>query len=428
MKKQLLREAILDQHIVNSRTKLITRTIFSKINCLIESPQIIILSGLRRCGKSTLLGQIRAASKQSEYYINFDDDRLINFELADFQILYELFVELYGEQKCFYFDEIQNITGWERFVRRLHDQGNKVYVTGSNATMLSAELGTRLTGRYIEIKIYPYSFIEFIDYKNLAELKKNDLTTVEKGVLKSAFNEFMHSGGLPEYLNFRNPEYLHSLYESILYRDIIVRHKINHVQAAKELIFLLASSIGKECSYNSLKKSLGISSASTISDYCSYLQDSFLCYFVNRFDYSLRKQLQYAKKIYFIDQALAVNIGFRFSKDQGRLLENIIFLELKRRGYEIYFHQAKKQCDFLIRQGAEIITAIQVCVEMDHPETRDRELAGLIEAMETYSLVTGLIITDDIFFEEPVNINGKPVIIKAIPAWHWLKDTAPHMY
>lgn len=420
MKKQLIKDVIIDQHASKPSVRLIDRSIFSKIRHLMEAPQIVILSGLRRCGKSTLLGQIRRAASQQDYYINFDDDRLINFELADFQVLYELFAELYGEQKIFYFDEIQNIVGWERFVRRLHDQGNKIYVTGSNATMLSAELGTRLTGRYVEINLYPYSFAEFLDYQNLSELKKNNLTSVQKGILKSAFNEFMRWGGLPEYLALKNPEYLHSLYEGILYRDIIVRHKISNTRAAKELVFWLASHISKECSYNALKKILGLSSATTVSDYCSYLQDSFLCYFINRFDYSLKKQLQYVKKIYFIDQALAVNVGFRFSKDEGRILENIVFLELKRRGYETYFHQGIKQCDFVVRQGAAIIAAIQVCVEMSDKETRDRELGGLIEAMETYSIETGLIITEDSSFQEKVQVKGKPIVIEGIPAWRWL--------
>jgi uncharacterized protein len=382
----------------------------------------VIISGLRRGGKSTLLGQIRHKSTDRDYFINFDDDRLVNFKLDDFQALYELFIELYGQQKTFYFDEIQNIPEWERFVRRLHDLGNKIYITGSNASMLSAELGTRLTGRYVEIHLYPYSFLEFLKYQSLPKPNLQRLTTIQKGTLKAAFNDFLELGGLPEYLQSRHHEYLHSLYESIIYRDIIVKYNISNHQAVKELVYYLASHIGKECSYNSIRKTLGISSPSTVSDYCGYLQDSFLCYFINRFDYSLRKQLQYAKKVYFIDQALAISVGFRFSNDHDRLLENIVFLELKRRGYEIYFHKDKKECDFIVRKKSKVVLAIQVCADIDDVKTREREIAGLSEAMDTYQLSSGLIITQDTFSQQTVVTGNKTFEISVVPIWFWLLE------
>lgn len=411
---QLLKEVIADQHARSSSVKcLIKRSVQNELTLYKNSKQIVIITGLRRCGKSTLLEQIRSESGDKDYYLNFDDDRLIQFQIKDFQILFELFVELFGKQSTFYFDEIQNIPEWERFIRRLHDEGYKIYITGSNASMLSKELGTRLTGRYVEINLYPFSFEEFLAFTGRGKLSDMP-TTIEKGLIKASFNEFLEKGGLPEVLNNAHPEYLHNLYESILYRDIIVRHKVNNHTAIKELAYYLASHIGKECTYNALRKTLCVASPSTISDYSAYLEDSFLCFLINRFDYSLKSQLISPKKIYFIDQALAVKIGFRFSADHGRLLENIVFLELKRRGYEIFYHRKKYECDFIVRKDAKIIAAIQVCLDLVNTKTKKREIEGITEAMQEYKLDNGLIITLDTL--------GKEGDISFVPIWRWLQQ------
>lgn len=422
MNKQILKEVILDQRKLEAPEEVVPREIFADLIRFRNSKQALILSGIRRCGKSVLLWLCRKDSPEQDYYINFDDDRLVNFKVEDFQILYELFVEMYGPQNTFYFDEIQNIEHWERFVRRLHEQGKKIYITGSNASMLSAELGTHLTGRNIEINLYPYSFGEYLSMKGEVDIKTGSLNTVEKGVLKSIFNQFLEEGGLPEYINSKLPEYLHNLYQNILYRDIIVRHNIKNHQALKELVYYLASNIAKECSFNSLKKMLGLASATTISDYCGYLEDSFLCFFISRYDYSLKKQIQNPKKVYFIDQALAVAVGFRFSSDVGRLLENIVFLELKRRGHLIYYHQGKKECDFVLKEGTKITSAIQVCVALDDEKTRDREISGLVDAMQEHQLNSGVIVTGDTLSEESVSKDNKIYKINIVPIWSWLLD------
>lgn len=419
MNKQQLKDIIIDQHAIRLPAPLVKRDTYIDITQAKKSKQIIIISGLRRCGKSVLQEQLRYELGKSDYFINFDDDRLIDFKLEDFQMLYESFIELYGIQKTFYFDEIQNIVGWERFVRRLHDAGNKLYITGSNASMLSMELGTRLTGRYIEYHLYPYSFSEFLSYKGFKKLKPSHLTTLKKSTLKREFNAFMQDGGLPEYIEQKYEDYLHSLYESIIYRDVIVRYKINNHQAIKELVYYLASNIGKDCSFNSLKKTLGLASATTVSNYCDYLQSTFLCYFVRRYDHSLKKQLQSVKKIYFVDQALAMKIGFRTSKDQGRLLENIVFLELIRRGKDVYYHKDKHECDFILRENTKITSAIQVCVSLDNEKTKEREIAGLVEAMQTYQLTTGFILTEDTNTQETILVKEKEYHITILPIWLW---------
>lgn len=422
MNKQTLKEVILDQRSVPGPTDVVPRKIFEKLIRLQKSKQVLILSGLRRSGKSVLLRLLRNDSREQDYTINFDDDRLVNFKVEDFQVLYELFVEMYGPQNSFYFDEIQNIENWERFVRRLHEQGKKIYITGSNAAMLSAELGTHLTGRNIEINVYPYSFYEYLTAKGQDQLDVQALDTVEKGILKSFFNQFLAEGGLPEHIGTQQAEYLHSLYQNILYRDIIARHNIKNHQALKELVYYLASNIGKECSFNALKSILGLSSATTVSDYCGYLEESFLCFFINRYNFSLKKQIQNPKKVYFIDQALAVAVGFRFSSDLGRLLENVVFLELKRRGHSIYYHKDKKECDFVLKSGTKIISAIQVTVSLEEEKTRMREISGLVDAMQAYHLDSGLILTADTFSEEQLTIDDKKYKVRCVPIWFWLLE------
>ncbi len=421
MERQQLKQVIIDQRQqLNLPESFIARNIRDELASLQKTRQILVITGIRRSGKSTLLQEIRNNAKEKNYYFNFDDNRLTNFTLADFEILLELFVELYGAEKTAYFDEIQNIPEWERFVRRLHDQGYKIYITGSNATMFSQELGTRLTGRYIKIELYPFSFAEYVSWKKPELLTSKQLTSMQKAELQNLFAGFYENGGFPEFLLLKNKAYLQNLFESILYRDIIVRFGVNE-RAVKELCVFLASNISSNITYNSLRKTLGLANATTVSDYCSYLSNSYLCFFVNRFSYSLKEQIHYAKKTYFIDHALAKAIGFRSSDDQEKTLENIVFLELKRCACEIYFHKQKYECAFVLKQGTKIVVALQVSLSLQNAATKKRALQGLIEAMENYGLTQGFVLTenDKISTEQVHNGNSK-YTIHVIPIWRWL--------
>lgn len=422
----VIRQVLKEQHLIKIPKDFVKRDAYQKLQSYSKFSQIVVITGLRRVGKSTLLQQLRNDSEESDYFINFDDDRLIHFELQDFQVLLELFIELYGVQKTFYFDEIQNIEGWERFVRRLHDQGNKIYVTGSNATLFSQELGTRLTGRYFQLELYPYSFSELFRHKYPLLEREDLVTTEERGLAAGAFGNYQLNGGIPPYVHTGETEVLHSLYESVLYRDIITRYRLPNDRMIKELVYYFASNLGKEFSYSGLAKQIGVGSPTTITDYCHYLSMSYLCYTVSRFSHSLANQQRYNKKCYFIDHAMARILGFRSTEDKGRLLENLVYIELRRQGGEIYFHKEQKECDFLVRQQGKIIEAYQVCLDMHNPSTRERELQGLLEAMQAHHLKAGIILTEGPEEELKMQLNGIDVVVSIIPTWKWIQRNVFH--
>lgn len=411
--KDLLKTVIYDQRELFWEKDYVDREIFDSMP---RNNEIIVISGVRRSGKSTLLHQIRQKQPEKDYFLNFDDERLIKFTVEHFQELYETFIELFGVQKTFYFDEIQNIKGWERFVRRLYDHGNKVFITGSNASMLSRELGTHLTGRFIGMELYPFSFTEFVKFKENGEIDK--WSSKGKSELQAFFQDYLFNGGFPLYIKNRNEEYLKSLYDSILYRDVMVRHRLTNEKELLELVHFLASNVAKRSSYNSLAKVIQVRNASTIKNYLGFLQNTYLLFQVNKYDYSLKKQLQNQKKTYFVDNALITKLGFLFSENRGRLLENLIFIELKRRKKEIFYHNESKECDFVIRKGNTITEAYQVSYAMEDSKTEKREIEGLLDALEVYQLEEGFIITNSM--EDTLTRKGKT--IRIVPAWKWLLD------
>jgi len=416
MDREKLKQLVLEQSQIKNPPDTIPRELQTDINRLREVPTIVIISGIRRSGKSTLMHQIRSEYIDDSYYVNFDDERFVNFTVDDFQVLYEVLIELFGDRNIFFFDEIQNIKIWERFVRRLHDYGKKIYVTGSNASMLSRELGTHLTGRNIPFSLYLFSFKEFLQFKKFSYPSLNRLTTKQKSMLKRFFNEYLEKGGFPEYLQTEKIEYLKSVYENILYRDIITRYNLPHEKPIKEVIYYVVSNIGKEISFNNLKKLTNLSSATTIREYFEYLENSYLAFLIPRYNPSIKKQIYYNKKVYFIDAAMAKILGFRTSDDLGRTLENIVFLHLKRKNKEIYFHKEKYECDFVIREGITIREAIQVTNQLH--DNMEREMNGLLEALQTYKLSKGLILTSD--YEDEIVEKKKKIIIK--PVWKWLLE------
>ncbi|MCK5660995.1 MAG: ATP-binding protein [Methanosarcinales archaeon] len=417
METRILKELILEQKKEFEKDDVfVKRSALEDIENYLELPHIIIISGLRRSGKSTLLKEIHQYlfNGKTVYYFNFEDERLINFTATDFNHLYETFLELLGPDKVFFFDEIQNVQGWELFVRRMYDKGSKFIITGSNSSMLSRELGTRLTGRYIAIELFPFSFKEYINSNHIDI--PDILLTEDKASIKKTFNKYLRYGGIPEYLRYRNDLILKTLYENILYKDIFARYGLNNEKTLKELSFYLFSNYASEISYNKLRTMLDVS-INTVKSYMGYLENSYLIFSIPRYDYSIKKQIYSHKKVYVIDQGLINLISFKFSKDHGKLLENIVFLELRRRHSDIYYHRDKHECDFIVMENGHITDAIQVTASLNG--NSKREYDGLLEALDKYGLDEGLILTDDEEFED---IKGDKKII-VMPIWKWLLET-----
>lgn len=418
MDKKQLRDILLLQN--ENRAipeRYIERDLINRINEFKDTPFIVIISGIRRCGKSTVLEQIRP---RDSYYVNFDDERFVDFSVNDFQRLYETLIELYGERTHFFFDEIQNVDQWERFVRRLHNQKKKIYLTGSNASMLSRELGTHLTGRHISLELFPFSFKEYLVFKNFPVKSFKRLTSIDKSRLLNIFQQYMSEGGFPEYLQTGKIEYIQSVYENILYRDIITRYNLRSEKPLKITAHYAVSNIGKEISFNNIKNIIGLSSATTVREYFQYLENSYLLFLLPLYSDSLKKRIYNNKKVYCIDTKMASAIGFRFSQDEGRMLENVVYLQLRRNFRELFYHKSKNECDFVIRNGGVIVSAIQVCRDL-HDGNRKREVNGLLDALQTYDLDQGLILTYD--QEDEFELNGKKIIV--MPVWMWLlKDPA----
>jgi len=361
-----------------------------------------IVSGIRRCGKSTLLQQMHRSVDQPSIFLNFEDPRLAGFDLSDLNRLQEIAEK--HEITTWFFDEIQNVAQWESFVRFRLDEGNRVFITGSNASLLSKELGTKLTGRHITKELFPFSYAEYLAFKD----QKSDTDSSEA---------YLKTGGFPEYLKTGLSEILMYAFNDIIVRDIALRYNLKNSQTVQRLAVWLISNVGKPISGNSLRKLFDISSSSSIMDYLSYFIDAYLFFFIPRFSYSPKVRLVNPKKIYCIDNGFINVNSISFSDDQGRLLENMVFLHLRRQTSEIYYYSEKKECDFLVKEKAKITEAIQVCYDLNK-ENRDREINGLIEALEKFKLKEGLILTHD--QEEEVKEKGKTIIIK--PVWKWLLE------
>jgi uncharacterized protein len=359
---------------------------------------VLIITGIRRCGKSTLMQQLISQLNRSVAFFNFEDPRIFGFETTDFVKLDEVI----GDNSLYYFfDEIQNVDSWEIYIRNLHDKQKVICVTGSNASLLSRELGTKLTGRNIQIELLPFSFKEYLSFKKI----KAEAAT---------FEQYLFEGGFPDYLKTANKEVLQQLFKDIVYRDIIVRHSVRNDKVLMSIALYLISNVGKEFSFTNIKNTFGVGSVNTVIDYISWFEDSYLLFTVPKFSWSLKSVAINPKKVYVIDTGFGDANSLSFSNDTGRLFENAVYLQLRRTYKELYYFREKGECDFVVKENNKVTNAIQVCTELSQ-ETLPRELNGLVEALTFFDLEEGIIITmhqeDEIIKDEKK--------IHVIPAWKW---------
>lgn len=417
MDKEYLTQIVLDQN--NRIAKLsegLLRQKLGEITPFVSHKINIVVTGHRRVGKSTFLLQwMRKHYKNDFYYFDFSDERILDFKTKDFQLLQEVLLEQFGDKKIFFLDEIQGKPNWDKFVNRLYTGGYRFFITGSNAELLSKEISTYLTGRHYDILIYPFSFEEYLRFKNF---KENYKTTKGKTEINKLLKEYIKNGGFPEVVVYDNPDILTSIYADVINRDILNRYNIADENTFKKLALFLITNYSKEFSYTSLKNNFNMGSTHTAKKYVSYLINGYILFELNKYDPSLKNQERAAKKIYCIDTGLINQMAFKFSENLGKLYENIVFLEILRKNKKVYFYRTDKnwEVDFLIQEKNKIISAIQVCYDLADPKTKERELKSLLYACDKFGLKEGIIITKDLDKEE--KINNK--IIKYIPLYKWL--------
>ena len=403
------------------KTKIIEREIDRKrLKSFLKSPNVLAILGVRRCGKSTLSLQIFKNEKYG--YINFDDERIMDFNAKDFNKVMEAFYELYGKIEKLILDEPHNIQGWELFVNRLR-RTKKVIVTGSNSKMLSGELATHLTGRHIDFTLYPFSFREFLTYNDF-ELG-GYLTATKMGLIKNLLKEYMVQGGFPErYL--LGKEMLVNIYFDIIEKDIIKRIKIKKRVAFKEMAKYLISNFSSEITFSKLKNILNIKDQHTVKNWVDGLEQAYLIKVIERYSPKLKESIIAPKKVYCIDTGIISAISFRFSENTGRIMENMVAIELlRRRSYwhpdtEIFYwkdHQGR-EVDFVIKEGMDVKQLVQVSYASAIDEIERREIKALMKASDKLHCKNMLLITWD--YEDEIKKNGK--MIKAIPLWKWLLE------
>ncbi len=384
--------------IINSTDAGLRREALSELPEL--SGHALIITGIRRCGKSTLLYQMIKDLYPDGFYLNFDDNRLYGFENNDFRRLDDLISG--SGKKILFFDEIQVVDGWERYVRQKLDEKYKVVITGSNASMLSHELGTKLTGRHISKELFPFSYREFLQFTGSVQNE-------------NSFSEYMSSGGFPEFLKQNREEILSGLFDDILIRDIVVRYGIRDIKGLQNLALLLISNPGTLVTAGKLKQTAGISATSTVLEYFSHFSSSYLFNFIPKFSYSIRSQMTNPRKVYAADTGLITANSLSFSGDKGRRLENIVHNHIRAHHTNIFYWSEKNECDFVVIRKGKKPLLLQVCYDLNM-DNLDREIAGITEAARFFTVKEGTIIT----FDQSDKFSNDGIRINAVPAGEFL--------
>lgn len=402
-----------------------------KLKKLLLTEQIIVITGARRSGKSFIMKQLaeglikKGVNKNQVLIVNFEDPRFIELDPKVLWQIYETYLEFLNPKDTPYIflDEIQEVKKWEKWVRTMQElKKANIILSGSNAKLLSRELATLLTGRHLDITVFPLSFKEFLNFNGI--YLKDALDFVSKKIeIKRLMRDYLEFGSFPEVvLRKEKKEILLAYFEDILNKDLVKRYKIRKSEKLKALIKFYLSNPSSLITFSSLEKSLKIS-ADTIEKFSNYFEAAYLTFFLKRFSFKVKEQEKSPRKIYTIDTGLVNTIGFRFSQNLGKLAENIVFLELKRKTLihpylEFYYwkNERHQEVDFVLKEKLKVNKLLQVCWNIEDKETRKREIESLIKAMKEFKLNEGLIITED--YEGKEEIKGKE--IKFTPLWKWL--------
>jgi predicted AAA+ superfamily ATPase len=394
----------------------------------IDTKKIVSLIGIRRSGKTYILYNIieqlrKSISKQNIVYINFEDDRLYPIELKDMDLLveayYELFPQKREEKTYFFLDEIQDVEGWEKFVRRIHDTLNvQLFITGSSSKLLSKEIASSLRGRTITYEIFPFSFKEYLKFKQITINLHSSSST---SYIKNAFDSYLVDGGFAETINEEKDiqkRILKNYLDLIIYKDIAERYSIKNTSLLRHLIKYLFINMSTLISFTKLfneYKSIGYKiGKATIFDYLMYMQEAYTLFTVSIFRNSVKEEQRHPKKLYAIDLGFKQLFDITLSDDYSKLFENLVFLHLRRKTEEIYYFKQMQEVDFYVKLEKEYL--INVSFNLKNQKTKDRETNGLIEAMSYFNLNVGYIINSDL--DETIKLNGYTIFV--IPLWKWL--------
>jgi predicted AAA+ superfamily ATPase len=418
IKQSLIEQQNEARDYVNS-PDLISRESLPELEEMLSGRLITIIMGMRRTGKSTLALQFLKNKKF--LYVNFDDEVLGQVKSTELNSVLETGLSLEPNIEFLFFDEIQNVDNWELFVNRLARQKYKIIISGSNSRLLSSELASHLTGRHLSLELFPFSFREFLILKKI-DFKKEHLTTTERAERLYYFNQYIKIGGLPQVVTGLQTDrlvknYLRELFDKIVTRDIVQRRKVKNVKVLKDLSLLALSLYSSQFTYQSLRKACSISSVSTVKNYIDYLQESYLIFCLEPFSFKVKERISLPKKFYTIDLALTEAVLSSSTGDLGKKLENIVFIELRRRGHEIYYiRDVAYEVDFAIKEGMKITTLIQVAWSISNAKTRSRELSALVKAAVEFKTNILYIITEN--EEELIKIDEFEISV--VPVWKWL--------
>lgn len=384
----------------------------------LDSPLAQVVIGVRRCGKSTLCLNALKIAKVKFAYVNFDDERLVDIKGSDLNDILEVLYKINGEFQYLFIDEIQNIPEWYLFINRLLRREMHIIITGSNAKLLSGELATHLTGRHTPITLYPFSFSEFCDWK---EVDKTGLATHLVAARRAAFDEYLHQGGFPELLKIRNHrEYIDNLVRNIVKRDIEQRFRIAHKATFEQLVQHMLNVSPGIVSDKNLASSFKIASSHTVANYLGYMKEAFLISRLQKFAYKSRLRFS-QNKAYPIDVAF---MNFRENafagENLGPRLETIVYIELLRQcgplGKDIFYYcDRSTECDFVICDHGHVETAIQVCYDLSSESTRKREINGTIAAARKLKAKRLLLLTDHEYAD--IEEDGYTIAIRPVYEW-----------
>lgn len=433
MKKEELLEILEDWNFWNKDLDVgKERNLYVK-KCLdfLKTNVIIDIIGIRRAGKSYAMRQVikklieKKINRKNILMINFEDRRFTDFYPKLIDEIYETYLEFLkpDKQKFVFLDEVHNLPNWEKWARTMHELGKaKIVVSGSSSKLLSGELATLLTGRHLDIFMFPLSFKEFLDFKGLNVKDKLELLR-NKIKIKGFLGEYLGFGGFPEaILSKDKKQLLLTLFEDIITKDIEKRYDVKEKTKLRALAKFYLTNISNTITFNSLKNYLN-TTTKTIEKFSSYLEEANMLFFTKRFSYKFKEQEKSPRKIYAMDVGLANAIGFKFSSNIGRIAENIVAIELRRKekselNLEVYYwkNPQHEEVDFAIKEGLKMKKLIQVCWNINEYKTKEREVRSLLKASKEVKCNNLFIITED--YESKEEIGGKKILF--MPLWKWL--------